>query len=293
MNNNDNAVESKCKDINRCANELEDKQFQLCDAAVENKELQWELQNASKTVEDTVRKHEIVENKLSENFNAFWNEYQDKKIELMKAQSCTECLNVKLDVLDKTREDLECRKKELTEKRIHLEKENVELNAILADNNNIICKLKNENYNQFQCLDRNTEELDRTNSVLVEKTVELKEHKKESCELKSRLTCLETALKNKVERLKESEMLLMNDNDVLHTELQTQQNRKSELNRCLDEHKCKLQELRVALEKSNEQINELKRTLEKERCRTGRCIDKLLRDKLHAVKEKEKFENKN
>lgn len=286
MNNNDNAVESKCKDIKRCANALEDKKIQLCGMAVENKELQWEIQNASKTVEDTVRKQEMIENKLSENFNTFWNEYQDKKIELVKAKHGAECLNAKLDILGKTKEDLDRRINELIEKRKHMEKENAELRKRLAQNDNEICKLKHENQNQYQFLEKKTEELDRAKDLLAGKTAELKEQKEESCELKSRLACLQNVLSDKIEKLKESEMLLVKDKDDLNSELQTQQNQKSELNRFLAEQKDKLQELRVALEKSNEQINELKQTLEKERCQTGRCIDKLLRDKLHSVKER-------
>lgn len=265
--------------------------MKLSGEEVEKGELRKKLYGVSKFMDDMVKKHETDRFQLSEDFNVYWNKYQAKKIELKTANKCTELLNVELNDLIKTNENLDCRLEELNGKYECLEKENRELN-----NGSIYCKqkiinLKSDNEIQTECLNKSSEELIRTKNKLFQTNDEWDEVKEDNRKLRNKMEFLRDELFDAVERAKLSELMLVKDIDVLKSEHHIEETRNAELNRTLCGEKIGRRELKVAIKKSNEKRDALKETLENRRTETDRCADELRKEKSNVENERKRLEN--
>lgn len=274
-----------------CTKELEVKQSQLCDATMEQKELESRLFNTSTFIDDSIKNHEMAHAQYTDNYNTLKCKYQNKTKELENANNLKDCLTVKIDEMDEKIRKLSCWLKKQAESNKCLETENCNLKEFDCKDNNYKYKLENEIQNRIKCSENIVEELNVAALKMEEKNQEVKKEKEECRRLKCKIERVQNEILKKVEHSKVLEMQLTKDKDMLKTEIQIQKNRNMELNKILCEQKTERQELSAALEKSYEKIDALKRTLDKVRVQTQQYIDYLRKERSnHGGKEREELD---
>lgn len=272
-------------DLKRCILELKAKQSKLNDVACEKEELQRQLCSTSKFIEHTINKHRTVHSQLADNYNVLFRKYQNKKKELDKSKGFQECLNNKIDELNRICGNLMCQLKEHDERKKCLEEEYKQLKqSLIKERNDAMC-IKSQNENQKVCLERTSKELTDTKKQLNEKINEFNKIKEEHHLLKSKLEFLQDELLQKVEKCNLLELRLTKYRDITKTEIQIQKYHNIELEQYLCEQKNQLKELIEMLAKASEKINALNQTIEKERIQTDNYTSKIRQQKLNVENE--------
>lgn len=241
---------------------------------------------------DTVKTQKQIHCKLTENYNVLWNKYQNKKKELDNSKCVQECLSNKIDELNKKCDKLLCMLKEQGEKNKCLEEEYNQLDECLKEEKNNVTSLKVQNQKKKMCLERTSEELNKTKQILNEQCCEITKIKEEHCKLKSKSEFLQDTLSLKVDKCNLIELQLAKNKEIAKTEVQLQKYRNTELDQILCKQNNQLQELTEMLGKDNERINVLKETIGKERIEAENCIDKIRQKKLKVEKEREELNKK-
>lgn len=278
--------------MKRCILELEAKQGKLNDVACEKEELQRQLCSTSKFIEHTIKKHRTVHSQLAENYNVLFRKYQNKKKELDKSKLFQDCLNKKMDELNRICENLMCQLKERDERRKCMEEEYKQLKqCLIKETNNALC-IKGQNENQNVCLERISKELGDTKKILNEKICEFNRVKEEHYLFKSKLEFLQDELLQKVEKCNLLELRLVKNRDITKTEIQIQKYHNIELEQYLCEQKNQLKELTEMLAKASKKIDELNQTIEIERVQTDNCTAKIQKQKMNIENEKVQLEKK-
>lgn len=276
--------------MKRCILELEAKQDKLNDVSCEKEELQRQLCSTSKFIEHTIKKHRTVQSQLVDNSNVLFRKYQNKKKELDKSKVFQDCLNNKIDELNKICENLMCQLKERDERRKCLEEEYKQLKqCLIKERNNAIC-IKGQNESQKVCLEKNSKELVDTKKLLNGKINEFNRVKEEHHLFKSKLEFLQDELLQKVEKCNLLELRLAKNRDITKTEIQIQKYHNIELEQYVCEQKNQLKELTEMLAKASEKIDALNQTIEKERVETDNRIAKIQKQKLNVENQKMQLE---
>lgn len=254
--------------------------------------LRKQLCNTSTFIERKLKTYKTLHSQLTENFNMLWSKYQNKKKLLYTYQGFQKCLNEKIIELNNKHQIVKCQLKEQEKKNKCLEDNNNQLEESLTKEKNNVAYLTCQSKNQKKCLKKTLAELSDTTQILNKTIDQLDKKTEEHGKLTLELDTFRDKLSQITEKHNIEELQLIKNNNVMNTELEIQKYRNTELNRAVCEQKYQFQDKTELLQKSNEQNEALKQMMVKERIQANDSIDKLRKDKLNIVNEKEELERK-